>query len=264
MTTSEIQPLLGKHVIVTGGSRGIGAAIAVALARDGARLTLMSRGTHALEEAAAEVRQETTAECEAVACDVSDPLSVHQAFGVARERFGTPYALINNAGQGASATVVDTTPELWNRLLAANLSSVLYCIQQVLPGMQAKREGRIINVASTAGLTGYNRSAAYCASKHGVIGLTRAIAVETAKFGVTVNAVCPGYTDTGMAHDAIQNLVRDAHKTEAEARAMLVRKSPRGELTAPEEVANAVCWLCSAGATAITGQAIAVAGGEVM
>jgi NAD(P)-dependent dehydrogenase (short-subunit alcohol dehydrogenase family) len=255
-------PLAGRHAVVTGGGRGIGAAVADELARLGARLTLMGRGVDALRAQAARLREERGAQAAAVACDVADQASVEAAFAAAREAFGDPYALVNNAGQGAAASFADTTRETWDGMLAVNLTSAYLCIRQVLPAMLSARCGRIVNVASTAGLRGYRDVAAYCAAKHGLVGLTRALAVETARQGVTVNAVCPGYTDTEMAADAVRNLVA-AGRTPQEAKAALVRGIPRGVLTRPEEVAAAVGWLCTPAAAAVTGTALPVAGGEV-
>lgn len=256
--------LTGRHAIVTGAGRGIGAAIATALARLGARVTVLARGADAVAREAERLSTTFGVQTFGVACDVTDAEAVRIAFTDAQDRLGPPYILVNNAGQSDSAPFLETTPELLSRMLAVNLVGPFHCTQQVLPAMLGAREGRIITIASTAGLKGYARVSAYGASKHGVVGLTRALAVETAKSGITVNAVCPGYTDTAMAQQAIDSLVRNRGVSEAEARTMLLRGIPRGVLTRPEEVANAVAWLCSPDAGAITGQAIAVAGGEVM
>jgi NAD(P)-dependent dehydrogenase (short-subunit alcohol dehydrogenase family) len=256
--------LRGRHAIVTGGGRGIGAAVARELARLGARLTLMGRDALALERHARLIGSEFGAEAAAVPCDVSDEAAVADAFAAARSEFGDAHILVNNAGQAESATFMETSRELWDRMLAVNLTGTFLCTQQVLPAMLVAGEGRVINIASTAGLRGYARMAAYCAAKHGVVGLTRALALETAKKGVTVNAVCPGYTDTDMAQQAVANLVAARGVTREEALAMITKVSPRGKLVSPTEVANAVTWLCSPEASAITGQTIAVAGGEVM
>jgi 3-hydroxybutyrate dehydrogenase len=196
-------------------------------------------------------------------CEVASEASVQAAFDRARSRFGAPYALVNNAGQAESASFGETTRELWSRLLDVNLTGAYLCTQQVLPAMIAARDGRVVNIASTAGLKGYPRMAAYCASKHGLVGLTRSLAQETAKHGVTVNAVCPGYTDTAMARQAVDNLVAARGVTPEEALRMMTRLNPRGMLTRPEEVASAVGWLCSPAAAAVTGEALVVAGGEV-
>jgi NAD(P)-dependent dehydrogenase (short-subunit alcohol dehydrogenase family) len=256
--------LTGRHAIVTGGSRGIGAAIAESLARLGARITLMARSHGDAKAVAEDLRTRINAECTAIACDVSDSVSIETAFAEAHEQFGAPYILVNNAGQAASASFEETGLAMWDQMIAVNLTGTFLCTQEVLPAMRSAREGRIINIASTAGLKGYSHTTAYCASKHGVIGMTRALAIETAKGGITVNAVCPGYTDTDMFQAAVTNLMNSLGRTEEEARKMLIRGTPRGTVTTPLEVAHTVAWLCAPDAGAITGQSIAVAGGEVM
>jgi len=255
--------LRGGHAVVTGGGRGIGAALATELARLGATLTLLGRDRQALEEQAATLRGRCSADVATTPCDVADSASVADAFAYARQAHGDAYVLVNNAGQAESAPFGDTSRALWDRMLDVNLTGAYLCTQQVLPAMLGAREGRIVNVSSTAGLKGYSRMAAYCAAKHGLVGLTRALAQETAKSGVTVNAVCPGYTDTAMAKQAVDNLVASRGITPEEALKMMTRLNPRGMLTPPEEVASMVGWLCSPGAAAVTGEAIAVAGGEV-
>lgn len=251
--------LAGRHAVVIGGGRGIGAAIAAELARLGARLSLLGRNRERLELQAAGL----SAEAVAVQCNVADEQSVHDAFAAARERFGDPHVLVNNAGQAESAAFTEMPRELLDRMLAVNLTGTMLCTQQVLPAMLAAGGGRVINIASTAGLRGYTRTAAYCAAKHGVIGLTRALALETARSGITVNAVCPGYTDTDMTQAAVDGLVAKLGIAPDEALAMLTRINPQRRLVRPEEVASAVAWLCAPGSAAVTGQALVVAGGEV-
>jgi NAD(P)-dependent dehydrogenase (short-subunit alcohol dehydrogenase family) len=187
---------------------------------------------------------------------------VSAAFDRARERYGDPYILVNNAGVAESARFSETTRAVWDRHIAVNLTGAYLCAQEVLPAMLAGRGGRVVNVASTAGLRGYAWMSAYCASKHGLVGLTRALAQETAKYGVTVNAVCPGYTDTAMAQQAVDNLVAARGVTPDEALKMITRLNPRGVLVTPAEVASTVGWLCSPAAASVNGQAIAVSGGE--
>jgi 3-hydroxybutyrate dehydrogenase len=252
-----------KHAIVTGGGRGIGAAIADELARRGAGLTVMGRDVHALEEQAARLGAITAAPIEHVACDVTDEASVTSAFAIAREKLGVAYVLVNNAGQAEGAAFLQTTTELWARILDVNLTGTFLCTRQVLPSMIEAKSGRVINIASIAGLKGFSHVSAYCASKHGVIGLTRALAAETAKSGITVNAVCPSYTEGEMTERAIETLSKNMNKSREEAKQMLIRRIPRGALIRPQEVAAAVAWLCAPAASAITGQAIAVSGGEV-
>jgi NAD(P)-dependent dehydrogenase (short-subunit alcohol dehydrogenase family) len=194
---------------------------------------------------------------------VANAGQVSDAFGHARAVYGDPHVLVNNAGQGEGGLFTELTREIWDRMLAVNLTGAFLCTQQVLPAMLAARAGRVVNIASTAGLKGYGRMTAYCASKHGLVGLTRALAQETAKHGVTVNAVCPGYTeDTSMVQQAVDNLAGGRGLTPEEALKMITRLNPRGALIRPEEVAGTVGWLCSAEAGAINGQAIAVSGGE--
>ena len=190
--------------------------------------------------------------------------SVKKAFDSARARFGEIAILVNNAGQAASAPFLKTDPALWRRMMAVNLDGTFHCTQAALAGMLAAGWGRIINIASTAGLTGYGYVTAYCAAKHGVVGLTRALAVEIATKGVTVNAVCPGFTDTDIVKEAVANIVAKTGRTAEQAQAELASRNPQKRLVRPEEVANAVAWLCLPGSEAITGQAIAVAGGELM
>jgi NAD(P)-dependent dehydrogenase (short-subunit alcohol dehydrogenase family) len=260
--SSASRPLEGRLAVVTGGGRGIGAAIALALGSAGARLALLGRDRAELQRRATAFMDEHAIDAKFIAFDVADEASVARAFGLVRETLGDPRILINNAGQSAGVAFTETTRETWDRMLAVNLTGTFLCTQQVMPAMLAAGGGRIVNIASTAGLKGYSHTAAYCAAKHGVVGMTRALAMETAKRGITVNAVCPGYTDTEMAASAIQNLV-DAGRTEEDARRAITRVMPIGRLIRPEEVASAVLWLCSDEAAAVTGQAIAVAGGEV-
>ena len=256
---SNSRYLTGKHVIVTGAGRGIGAAIVCELAQLGADITLLARTEKEIEAQAQILNSKTFT----AACDISDEKQVKSAFERSQQSLGPAYALVNNAGQADAASFLNTDRQLWDRMLAVNLTGAYLCSQQVLPRMIEAKAGRIINIASTAALRGYSMISAYCAAKHGLVGLTRALAAETAKLGITVNAVCPAYTETALVEKAIRNLA-SAGKSEAEARAMLTRTIPRGALIRPEEVANVVAWLCSPNAGAISGQAIAVAGGEVM
>jgi NAD(P)-dependent dehydrogenase (short-subunit alcohol dehydrogenase family) len=261
---SDQKYLAGKHAIVTGASRGIGSAIARELARLGATLTLMAREKRPLEEFASQLQKQFGVTAATQSCDVGDEKSVAQAFAAAQKQNSSTYILINNAGEAEGASFADTGRELWDRMLAVNLTGTYLCARQVLPKMLEAKAGRIINIASTAGLKGYSHVAAYCAAKHGVVGLTRALAIETAKQGITVNAVCPSYTDTPMTDANVEKLAASLGRSQDEARKLMTRTIPRGSLITPEEVANAVAWLCSPQASAITGQTIAVAGGEVM
>jgi NAD(P)-dependent dehydrogenase (short-subunit alcohol dehydrogenase family) len=228
----------------------------------GASVTLLGRDAAALAAAAGALAD--LGPVATVAADVAAAPDVAAAFAAARARFGPLAILVNNAGQACSAPFAQTTAQMWQAMLDVNLTGTFHCAQAALPDMLAAGWGRIVNIASTAGLIGYPYVAAYCAAKHGVIGLTRALALETARRGVTVNAVCPGYTQTDLVQQAVANIVAKTGRTEAQARAELAGRNPQGRLVQPAEVAEVLAWLCLPGAASITGQAVPVAGGEVM
>lgn len=253
-------PLSGRHALVTGAGRGIGAAIAARLAEEGARVTLLSRTQNQLDQVAA-----TLGGCaQTVSADITDSQSIRWAFAQAVQSFGAVDILINNAGQARSAALHRAPEELWDAMLAVNLTGTYHGIRAVLPAMIERGFGRIVNVASTAGIHGYPYVTAYCAAKHGVIGLTRALALEVAQRNITVNAVCPGYTDTGFFEEAVANIQQTTGRSAETARSALTKSNPQGRLVQPREVAHTVAWLCLPGTESITGQSIAIAGGEVM
>jgi NAD(P)-dependent dehydrogenase (short-subunit alcohol dehydrogenase family) len=257
---NQITDLQGKHALVSGGARGIGLAITRLLVQHGARVSVTGRKPQRAEP----LGEFTDDAVGYSSMNVCDSQSVKHALSRGREQFGPVHILINNAGQAASATFLKTDLDLWRRMMDVNLDGTYRVTQAALPDMLAAGWGRIVNVASIAGLAGAPYISAYCASKHGVIGLTRALAVELATKGITVNAVCPGYTDTDMVRDALANIVSRTGRTPEQALAELTARNPQKRLVTPEEVANAVAWLCLPGSEAITGQAITVAGGEVM
>jgi NAD(P)-dependent dehydrogenase (short-subunit alcohol dehydrogenase family) len=247
----------GRHALVTGGGSGIGAAIALALAQAEAKVTICGRGSEALQQAAAR-----HANIVAEPADVTDEDSIAHLYRAAQAARGPFDIVVANAGGAASAPAEKIARELWNDTIAVNLTGAFLSVQPALAGMRARRFGRIIFIASTAGLKGYPYVAPYVAAKHGVIGLTRALALETAKHGITVNAVCPGYTETPLLEQSVRRIVEATRHSDGEARAALAASNPQGRFITPQEVADAVLWLCADHSTAITGQAISVSGGE--
>ena len=261
MTTgSRSTQLAGLHAVVTGASRGIGAVIAASLAAEGVHVSLFGRDTASLARVARELGDPSAL---AITTDVTDSTSVHSAFAAARERFGPVQVLINNAGQAASAKFTETDEALWNRLIAVNLNGTYLCSRQAVPDMLQAGFGRIVNVASIAGLRGSAYISAYVSSKHAVIGLTKSLALEYATRNITVNAVCPGYVDTDIVKSAVANIKAKTGRSDSEALAALVATNPQRRLIEPREVADTVMWLCRPGSESVTGQSIVLAGGEV-
>lgn len=259
-----VRPLAGRHAIVTGGGRGIGLAIARHLAGLGADLTLTGRDEARLAGAARDLATDTGVRIVTAVADLADGPAFATALDEATDRLGAPAILVNNAGAAGSQPFHRMTDAHWAEMIEVNLTGAFRACRAVVPAMLAAGFGRIVNVASTAGLRGYGYVAAYVAAKHGVVGLTRALALEYAGRGITANAVCPGYADTDMTRATIANIVAKTGRSEAEALAELVRDNPQRRLIQPDEVAEAVGWFCLPAAASITGQVIAVAGGEVM
>jgi len=249
--------LAGKHAFITGGGTGIGLAAAKALAARGAKLTLAARNFARVEDATSDLNGN------AVSIDVANETSVTAAFDAARERFGPIDILVNNAGVTPSAPLHKMDLPMWNQVIAINLTGAFLCSRAAITDMYESGWGRIVNVASIAGLRGGMYISAYCASKHGMIGMTRALAIEAAKKNVTVNAVCPGYVDTDIVTRAAENIASKTKLNEEEARAMLYAGNPQGRLITPDEVASCISWLCSTGAASTNGAALPISGGEI-
>src|SRR5256884_2698936 len=257
--------LENKLAFITGGGRGIGRAIAVAFAGEGASIVVAARTREEIDNVASEVAKQFGANSFAVKCNVGDTEKVAHAFEQVRAKFGRgPDIVVNNAGIAETQLFVKSDEPMWERHLNINLGGTFRCTHAALPEMIERGWGRVINIASIAGKTGAPYISAYAASKHGVLGLTRSLALEVAAQGITVNAICPGYVDTEMTSRGIENIVEKTGKSADDALKMLERMSPQNRLVTPEEVAALAVLLASEDGRGINGQAINVDGGTVL
>jgi len=256
------ETVASRGAVITGGGRGIGAATARALAGLGARVVVAARHENEVESVAAELRH-AGGQAWATRCDVTDPASIDALARTAVERLGAVDILVNNAGTASAAPLHRTTLEEWQRLLTVNATGTFLCTRALLPAMLERGWGRVVNVASIAGLEGAKYISAYCAAKHAVVGFTRALAVETAGSGVTVNAVCPGYVDTPLTDTTLDNVAQRTRKSREEALQAILTHSGQPRLVTAQEVASTIVALCDAGAAALTGQTIVLDAGAL-
>jgi len=250
-------PLAGKLALVTGGGRGIVAACARALAAAGAKVVVCGRGAADLQAVANDIGGV------ALVADLGDRAATDR-FVAELAPHGRVDILVNNAGIAESASLDRTTDALWDRILELDATAPFRLIRALAPGMTAAKWGRIINIASNAGVSGYGYSSAYCAAKHAMVGMTRALAIDLARTGVTINAVCPGWVDTQLAGDAVARIADKTKRSVADARATLEAMSPQKRMIEPDEVAHAVVSLCDHGARGIHGQTIVIDGGAIL
>jgi NAD(P)-dependent dehydrogenase (short-subunit alcohol dehydrogenase family) len=257
MSSAATYDLAGKHALVTGGGTGIGAAIALALARAGAQVTICGRRQAELDASAAR-----HGNIRAHPADVTDQASLQRLYSHAQAERGAFGIVVANAGVAGSVPAEKISRALWDEIVGINLTGAFLSVQPALAAMREQGWGRIVFIASTAGLKGYAYVAPYVAAKHGVVGLARALALETARTGITVNAVCPGFAETPMLERAVDRIVAATKRTGEETRTTLEANNPQARFIKPEEVADAVMWLCAGDSGAITGQAISLSGGE--
>lgn len=257
MTTSS--SIHGRHALVTGANRGIGLAIVKLLVDGGAMVTMLVRDRQAGLRAA----ELFGSRAQVVVADVTDDTGVRKACVEAMHAFGPVQILVNNAGFTETAPVLRSDRAMFERLMSVHLYAAVSCTQAVLPGMLDRSWGRVVNIASTAGVAGHAYVSAYAAAKHALVGFTRSVAKEVIARGVTVNAVCPGYTDTDLVTHSVSRIVEKTGRSAEDARAALLAGNPLGRLVAPEEVAGAVRWLCDNNAGAVTGQTIIIDGGAL-
>jgi NAD(P)-dependent dehydrogenase (short-subunit alcohol dehydrogenase family) len=251
--------LAGRHALVTGANRGIGAAVAVALANAGAVVTLLVRN----RESGEALQSKLAGRSHVVTADITNEQAVNAACVDAIAALGPVHILVNNAGSAESAPFARSDAAMFERMLAVHLYGPLYCTHALLPGMLANNFGRVVNIASTAGVAGAPYITAYAAAKHAMVGLTRSLAKEVIARGVTVNAVCPSYTDTDLVTNSIERIQARTGRTTEDARAAMLANSPLKRLVQPNEVASAVLWLCDTGAASTTGQTVIIDGGEL-
>jgi NAD(P)-dependent dehydrogenase (short-subunit alcohol dehydrogenase family) len=250
-----VQPsLVGKRALVTGGGRGIGAAVARELAAAGARVVVCGRKLADLEALARELSGE------AIACDLLDRVSTDAMLG----RVGAVDILVNNAGAAESAPLADTTDALWDRIVELDATSPFRVTRALVPAMIEAKWGRVINIASNAGVSGYAYTAAYCAAKHAMVGWTRALAIDLARTGITINALCPGWVETAMSAEAVARISEKTGRSLADSKKALETMSPQRRMIQPAEVAHAALMLCADNARGIHGQTIIIDGGAIL
>ena len=249
---------MNKHVIITGAGKGIGAAIAETFVAKGYKVSLIGRNLEVLEEKASELG----AAALPLVCDITQPTAIEAAFKQAVQAFGPVDVLVNNAGAALTAPFLKTKPEQFQAMMNVNFFGACLCIQSVLPSMMERNAGRIINIGSTSSVKGYGYVSAYTASKHAIMGLTRSVALEISKTDVTINTVCPGFTETDIVSEAIENIIQKTGRTAEQAIAELTKHNPQKRFIQPSEVAAQVYYLAEHAPLSINGQAIMVDGGE--